>query len=77
MRTPSYRSLVLWLVGTACETLHSWLVVGSFIKLLLAAQHVQQVVFTHRLGQRQASVLAGRVVTHLSNTSQAFATALF
>jgi hypothetical protein len=31
-------------------------------QLLLAAQHVQQVVFTHRLGQRQASVLAARVV---------------
>jgi hypothetical protein len=30
--------------------------------LLLAAQRVQQVVFTHRLGQRQASVLAARVV---------------
>jgi hypothetical protein len=30
--------------------------------LLLAAQHVRQVVFTHRLGQRQASVLAARVV---------------
>jgi hypothetical protein len=31
--------------------------------ILLAAQHVQQVVFTHRLGQRQAaSVLAARVV---------------
>jgi hypothetical protein len=28
--------------------------------LLLAAQHVRQVVFTHRLGQRQASVLAAR-----------------
>jgi hypothetical protein len=28
------------------------------IIILLAAQHVQQVVFTHRLGQRQASVLA-------------------
>jgi hypothetical protein len=32
--------------------------------LLLAAQHVQQVVFTHRLGQRQASVLAARVVEY-------------
>jgi hypothetical protein len=32
------------------------------ILLLLAAQHVQQVVFTHRLGQRQVSVLAARVV---------------
>jgi hypothetical protein len=30
--------------------------------LLLAAQHVRQVVFTHRLGQRQASVMAARVV---------------
>jgi hypothetical protein len=31
--------------------------------LLLAAQHVRQLVFTHRLGQRQASVvLAARVV---------------
>jgi hypothetical protein len=30
--------------------------------LLLAAEHVRQVVFTHRLGQRQASVLAARVV---------------
>jgi hypothetical protein len=29
---------------------------------ILAAQHVQQVVFTHRLGQCQASVLAARVV---------------
>jgi hypothetical protein len=33
-----------------------------YILLLLAAQHVRQVVFTHRLGQRQASVLAARVV---------------
>jgi hypothetical protein len=31
--------------------------------LLLAAQHVRQLVFTHKLGQRQASVvLAARVV---------------
>jgi hypothetical protein len=30
---------------------------------ILAAQHVRQLVFTHRLGQRQASVvLAARVV---------------
>jgi hypothetical protein len=35
---------------------------GPRILLLLAAQHVQQVVFTHRLGQRQASVLAAKVV---------------
>jgi hypothetical protein len=33
--------------------------------LLLAAQHVQQVVFTHRLGQRQASVLAARVAVEV------------
>jgi hypothetical protein len=33
-----------------------------FLFILLAAQHVQQVVFTHRLGQHQASVLAARVV---------------
>jgi hypothetical protein len=33
-----------------------------YVILLLAAQHVQQVVFTHKLGQRQASVLAARVV---------------
>jgi hypothetical protein len=33
------------------------------IMLLLAAQHVRQLVFTHKLGQRQASVvLAARVV---------------
>jgi hypothetical protein len=33
------------------------------VLLLLAAQHVRQVVaFTHKLGQRQASVLAARVV---------------
>jgi hypothetical protein len=35
----------------------------GFGKLLLAAQHVRQLVFTHKLGQRQASVvLAARVV---------------
>jgi hypothetical protein len=33
-----------------------------YVMLLLAAQHVRQVVFTHRLGQRQASVLAAKVV---------------
>jgi hypothetical protein len=33
------------------------------INILLAAQHVRQLVFTHMLGQRQASVvLAARVV---------------
>jgi hypothetical protein len=33
--------------------------------LLLAAHHVRQVVFTHRLGQRQASVLAAARVVEI------------
>jgi hypothetical protein len=54
----------------------------SFVSLLLlAAQHVQQVVFTHRLGQRQASVLAPERTSFASyskiyKTAQQFATGL-
>jgi hypothetical protein len=45
-----------------CQALFVRLRQCHAVLLLLAAQHVQQVVFTHRLGQRQASVLATRVV---------------
>jgi hypothetical protein len=34
----------------------------ALIKLLLAAQHVRQLVFTHKLGQRQASVVLMRLL---------------
>jgi hypothetical protein len=41
----------------------SWCSLTILYILLLAAQHVRQLVFTHKLGQRQASVvLAARVV---------------
>jgi hypothetical protein len=42
--------------------LHLHAASGRCSTLLVAAQHLQQVVFTHRLGQRQASALAARVV---------------
>jgi hypothetical protein len=44
---------------------------------ILAAQHVRQLVFTNRLGQRQASVvLAARVYSYLLLAAQQFSTGI-
>jgi hypothetical protein len=43
--------------------IYTYYIYSTHLLLLLAAQHVRQLVFTHRLGQRQASVvLVARVV---------------